>query len=159
MRPGSVCLWDSRTPHGNFPNSSERWRLCQYLGLHPAPTAALQPGLCRTRQEYMRIQLENGRLPPSATETSEARKLAGLEPWEPAELGPEHTMSTLTIRQIGLWDDYPELGPTTKPSMGGNAFRRCWGRPRGFTVAVVVLAAAVGLLAALTPVATGVAAS
>jgi ectoine hydroxylase-related dioxygenase (phytanoyl-CoA dioxygenase family) len=37
MRPGSVCLWDSRTPHGNFPNESGHWRVCQYIGFHPAP--------------------------------------------------------------------------------------------------------------------------
>lgn len=37
MRPGSVCLWDSRTPHGNFPNEGRSWRVCQYVGFHPAP--------------------------------------------------------------------------------------------------------------------------
>eukprot|EP01052_Picozoa_sp_SAG31_P028679 SAG31_NODE_2789_length_5089_cov_4.516433_1_plen_400_part_00 len=115
MRPGSVCLWDSRTPHGNFPNESNQWRLCQYIGLHPAPSPMLQPGLCKTRQDYVRIQAENGRLPKCATETAEARKLIGLELWAPTEAGPDHTMSAMTFKQLGLWDDHPELAPSPPP--------------------------------------------
>lgn len=34
---GSLLLWDSRTPHGNWPNESSQWRMVQYTGMFPAP--------------------------------------------------------------------------------------------------------------------------
>jgi len=37
MRPGSVLMWDSRLPHGNWPNNSSEWRMVQYTGLFPVP--------------------------------------------------------------------------------------------------------------------------
>lgn len=57
----------------------------------------------------MRIQKENNRLPPEATSTQEARKLIGLEQWPKGELGEEHIISALTAKQLGLWNDFPEL--------------------------------------------------
>jgi hypothetical protein len=109
MRAGSACLWDSRTPHGNFPNASQGWRLCQYLGFHPAPHPARQPGLAQTRRDFMRIQHENGRLPAAATATKLKRNLIGLEPWAAAEQGAEHIVSALSAKQLGLWNDFPEM--------------------------------------------------
>jgi len=37
MRPGSLLMWDSRTPHGNFPNESSDFRIVQYTGMFPVP--------------------------------------------------------------------------------------------------------------------------
>jgi len=37
MRKGSILLWDSRTPHGNYPNESSGWRIVQYTGMFPVP--------------------------------------------------------------------------------------------------------------------------
>jgi len=39
MRPGSLVIWDSRTPHGNFPNDSANFRIVQYLTFYPQPSA------------------------------------------------------------------------------------------------------------------------
>lgn len=105
MRAGSVVLWDARTPHGNYPNRSENWRMCQYLGFHPAPSAAAQPGIVATRQDYMRLQHQNERLPPCTTTTPLARKLVGLDPWPTSDEFEQHVLSTFTQRQLGLWDD------------------------------------------------------
>lgn len=68
-----------------------------------------QPGLAQTRQDYMRIQSENNRLPLEATATPHVRKLIGLEQWTDAELGAEHIISAFTAKQLGLWNDFPEL--------------------------------------------------
>lgn len=57
----------------------------------------------------MRIQSENNRLPPEATATRNARKLIGLEQWSDDDLGAEHSISALTAKQLGLWNDFPEL--------------------------------------------------
>jgi len=37
MRSGSLLMWDSRTPHGNFPNESQHFRIVQYTGMFPVP--------------------------------------------------------------------------------------------------------------------------
>eukprot|EP01127_Copromyxa_protea_P009267 TRINITY_DN2168_c0_g1_i2.p1 TRINITY_DN2168_c0_g1~~TRINITY_DN2168_c0_g1_i2.p1 ORF type:complete len:141 (-),score=13.00 TRINITY_DN2168_c0_g1_i2:5-391(-) len=37
MRPGSMVIWDSRLPHGNFPNLSEHFRMVQYITFYPQP--------------------------------------------------------------------------------------------------------------------------
>ena len=75
----------------------------------------LQQGLAQTRRDYMRIQHENSRLPAVATATAEARKLIGLDQWAPGELGAEHIISPLSAKQLGLWNDYPELDATSFP--------------------------------------------
>lgn len=36
MRPGSIVVWDSRLPHGNWPNDDDQFRLVFYLTYHPA---------------------------------------------------------------------------------------------------------------------------
>lgn len=125
MRAGSACLWDSRTPHGNFPNASDKWRLCQYLGLHPAPHPSRQLGLVKTRADFMRLEDENGRLPACAKETQRERRLIGLESYDSAA---EHTISSMTARQLGLWNDFPDLDPDPKddPAFGYDLNEEDW---------------------------------
>ena len=36
MRKGSVCIWDSRLPHGNWPNDDDQFRMVFYLTYFPA---------------------------------------------------------------------------------------------------------------------------
>lgn len=38
-KAGDLVVWDSRLPHGNSRNHSDRWRLCQYLTFFPAVEA------------------------------------------------------------------------------------------------------------------------
>lgn len=99
MRPGSVVLWDARTPHGNYPNESGQWRICQYMGLHPAPTLKQQPDLVAGRREQVEFLVTTDRLPPEACAGSLEVRLLGLEPWRD---GVAHTISEPSIRQIGL---------------------------------------------------------
>lgn len=35
MRQGSVCIWNSRLPHCNFPNDSSQFRACFYVKMFP----------------------------------------------------------------------------------------------------------------------------
>ena len=58
--------WDARTPHGNFPNQSAAWRVCQYIGFHPAPTAA-QADVARCRREDMELLADSGHTPGGRT--------------------------------------------------------------------------------------------
>ena len=36
MRAGSLLIWDSRLPHGNYPNESSQFRMVQYITFFPA---------------------------------------------------------------------------------------------------------------------------
>merc|ERR550525_1053458 len=35
VRAGSLVIWDSKTPHGTFPNDSNRGRMIQYIKMAP----------------------------------------------------------------------------------------------------------------------------
>ncbi|CAF0728421.1 unnamed protein product [Adineta steineri] len=36
VRKGSFVVWDSRLPHGNFPNQNDQFRIVQYIAFEPA---------------------------------------------------------------------------------------------------------------------------
>ncbi|MGH7005784.1 MAG: phytanoyl-CoA dioxygenase family protein, partial [Alphaproteobacteria bacterium] len=88
---GDVIVWDSRLPHGNSRNESDRPRLAFYLHMFPATDAAhravaiesWRSGRCvpewRRRFGYDRIEPW-----PPARLTPLGRKLIGLDPWPPA---------------------------------------------------------------------------
>ncbi|UJR38237.1 hypothetical protein I4U23_030910 [Adineta vaga] len=42
IRKGSLLIWDSRLPHGNFPNNSNRMRIVQYLHMAPVADEAIR---------------------------------------------------------------------------------------------------------------------
>lgn len=106
------------------PNESEGWRLCQYLGFHPAPRMGTQPGVVATRQDYMRLQLENNRLPACVTATQLNRRLSGLEPWPEDNntlfqaMTPPTVLSSYTLDQLGLWDDSTDSSTAHSGSCG-----------------------------------------
>lgn len=104
MRPGSAVLWDSRTPHGNFPNSSPGWRMCQYLGFHPAPTKAHPPAIKNNRQRDMRLLARADAMPTAVVSNALNRRLIGIDFWNPEEQGPHHVLGPHTMSQIGLND-------------------------------------------------------
>lgn len=109
MRPGSAVLWDSRTPHGNFPNTSTGWRLCQYMGFHPAPTSEHDASVMKNRKfEMSNLASDHGgkrerRIPLSMLKTKLYKQMIGLEAWE----GPQkpHVLGEYTLAQIGLRSD------------------------------------------------------
>lgn len=103
MRPGSAVLWDSRTPHGNFPVESDNWRLCQYAGFHPAPTDN-QPGIRKNRETIMANWASYGRLGSQLYDSPTKARLLGFESWG-SEQGATHTISRLSMAQLNLSDD------------------------------------------------------
>ncbi|CAF3729317.1 unnamed protein product [Rotaria sp. Silwood1] len=43
IRKGSLLVWDTRLPHGNYPNNSNQMRIIQYLHMAPIADEALRP--------------------------------------------------------------------------------------------------------------------
>lgn len=73
MRAGSICIWDSRTPHGNWPNEdSDEWRMCFYI------TYFCQPEDEGVRRKWS--QMCSG-LPFVHALTPLGRKLFALDAW------------------------------------------------------------------------------
>lgn len=113
MRPGSAVLWDSRTPHGNFPNTSTSWRMCQYMGFHPAPTPEHNPSIAKNRLADMKNLVSNHggkrepRIPGSVLSSQLHRQLIGLEAWEGDR--KYHPLTDFTLSQIGLREDAHQL--------------------------------------------------
>jgi len=43
IRKGSLCIWDSCTPHGTFPNDSSNFRMIQYIKMCRADDPSVEP--------------------------------------------------------------------------------------------------------------------
>lgn len=43
IRRGDLLVWDSRLPHGNYPNNSNKMRIVQYLHMAPVSDLAIRP--------------------------------------------------------------------------------------------------------------------
>jgi len=76
MRAGSLLVWNSKQPHGNYPNNSDRFRICQYIkmiSVDHVNDENLQRDI-RGMPEY---------LIPKNFEVSElGQKLFGLKKWD-----------------------------------------------------------------------------
>ncbi|CAF1127881.1 unnamed protein product [Adineta ricciae] len=71
IRKGSLLVWDSRLPHGNFPNNSNQMRIVQYLHMAPISDEAIRP-YPLTKEDL-----------PSEFHLSElGEKLYGFKSWE-----------------------------------------------------------------------------
>jgi hypothetical protein len=71
IRKGSLLVWDSRLPHGNFPNNSNGMRIVQYLHMAPVSDAAIRP-----------YPLSKDDLPSNFHLTDLGEKLYGFKSWE-----------------------------------------------------------------------------
>lgn len=71
IRKGSLLVWDSRLPHGNYPNNSNAMRIVQYLHMAPVNDEAIRP-----------YPLVKDDLPPNFQLTDLGNKLYGFQPWE-----------------------------------------------------------------------------
>jgi len=61
MRKGSVCIWNSRLPHCNFPNDNSQFRACFYVKMFPRrvlPTSL--PGFMEARAKALSTSLPEG---------------------------------------------------------------------------------------------------
>jgi hypothetical protein len=73
IRKGSLLIWDSRLPHGNYPNNSNRMRIIQYLHMAPIADEALRP--------FPLVQQD---FPDTFQLTELGEKLYGFASWESA---------------------------------------------------------------------------
>eukprot|EP00466_Bigelowiella_natans_P001758 jgi/Bigna1/89792/estExt_fgenesh1_pg.C_550123 len=79
IRAGSLLVWNSQLPHGNFPNSSERFRMVQYIKMIPVEDPReFQPilGLDDRRLK------KNSFFPNGFTPSDLGARLFGIKPWE-----------------------------------------------------------------------------
>jgi hypothetical protein len=60
VRAGSLIMWDSRQPHQNFPNRSDRFRICQYVKTFPARDEDLPEykQFVKARREYLMEKIQ-----------------------------------------------------------------------------------------------------
>jgi len=75
MRAGSFLIWDSRTPHGNFPNKDNTFRITQYITMFPADDSV---------RASMVVVLKNN-IHTDTPFTDLGKKLLGLEKWSTDE--------------------------------------------------------------------------
>jgi len=72
MPAGSLLIWDGRTPHGNYPNEGNSFRMVQYLTMN-----------CQEEQlREFTARLTRNAVPPSVELTELGKKLTGLEVWK-----------------------------------------------------------------------------
>ncbi len=71
IRKGSLLVWDSRLPHGNFPNNSSGMRIVQYLHMAPVADEAIRP-----------YPLTKDDLPSNFQLTDLGEKLYGFKAWK-----------------------------------------------------------------------------
>ncbi|CAF1628982.1 unnamed protein product [Adineta ricciae] len=71
IRKGSLLVWDTRLPHGNFPNNSNQMRIVQYLHMAPISDEAIRP-----------YPLTKEDLPSEFRLSDLGEKLYGFKSWE-----------------------------------------------------------------------------
>lgn len=75
MRAGSLIVWDSKQPHGNYPNNSDRFRICQYIKMI---------SMEHVEDENLKRDLQGEPLylvPPTFNVSELGQKLFSLKPW------------------------------------------------------------------------------
>jgi len=87
MRKGSILLWDSRLPHGNWPNDSKEFRIVQYTGMYPVPVWENEKTFS-FRKEQINYLLEDDE---TIELTNLGKKISGLVPFTKEEIS-EKTM-------------------------------------------------------------------
>mmetsp|Transcript_10898 Transcript_10898/g.16254 ORF Transcript_10898/g.16254 Transcript_10898/m.16254 type:complete len:397 (+) Transcript_10898:40-1230(+) len=85
MRAGSLLIWDSQLPHGNFPNTSDKFRMVHYIKMIPAedPREFL-PMLAPPTEEKFLKHFEKAKkqwFPEGFEPSPLGRKLLGLDKW------------------------------------------------------------------------------
>lgn len=90
VRKGSFIIWDSRIPHGNFPNNNDQFRIVQYITFEPAKEDNQRE--VKERIEAFRLRSSNSKINeffqefpyPELTELGE--KILGLRNWKTNEI-------------------------------------------------------------------------
>jgi len=77
MKAGSLLVWNSQLPHANFPNTSDEFRMVQYIKMIPEEDPReFQPVM------WMDKFKTSEWFPEGFTPSELGRKLLGLEPWD-----------------------------------------------------------------------------
>lgn len=77
MPKGSLLIWDSRTPHGNYPNDGFEWRMVMYVTMHePLPRPPGRDLAADGYRLYLERQVENFDITPLGA------RLIGLTEWD-----------------------------------------------------------------------------
>ncbi len=76
VRAGSLVVWDSRLPHCNFPNQSDKFRYVQYVKMFPKRRNA--PKFNESRRMLMEAMMRRANFQPSEL----GMKLFGLAEWD-----------------------------------------------------------------------------
>ncbi|CAM4790776.1 unnamed protein product [Rotaria magnacalcarata] len=71
IRKGSLLVWDSRLPHGNYPNNSNHMRIIQYLHMAPITDEALRSLPLKEQDLQETFQL-----------AELGKRLYGFKPWD-----------------------------------------------------------------------------
>jgi len=80
LRKGSILIWDSRLPHGTYPNDSSNFRLIQYINMRLVDDPSVGPAKTVLELE------EYDRYPPKGYEPSSlGKKLLGFAPYSDEE--------------------------------------------------------------------------
>jgi len=87
IRKGSILIWDGRMAHGNFPNSSDKPRLLQYIKYN-AVGQNISSNVCSlmtSSEEELEVLKKIGI-------TELGKKLFGLEKWFPEQVIKENNV-------------------------------------------------------------------
>jgi hypothetical protein len=78
MRAGSLLVWDSQLPHGNFPNQGKDFRMVQYIKMIPVDDAREFLPILGVDDDRLK---EQKWFPPGYEPSALGRKLFGMDPW------------------------------------------------------------------------------
>jgi hypothetical protein len=93
-KAGDLVIWDTRLPHGNGHNTSDRPRLAQYISMHRAPQPPLSEEQEARRQERIRQWREHA--------APRNRTFPGDERWEEERNGATAELTPLGRKLLGL---------------------------------------------------------
>ncbi|OQR85133.1 hypothetical protein THRCLA_10777 [Thraustotheca clavata] len=75
IKAGSLLIWNSQLPHGNFPNESHDFRMVQYIKMIPSSDQEFTPAMQLDRFEASEW------FPEEFTPSTLGKRLLGLEEW------------------------------------------------------------------------------
>jgi len=82
VRKGSFIIWDSRMPHGNYPNDDNTFRMVQYISFLPASE---DQDIIERRQESLRERTQSSYRFKYLEFTELGEKIMGIKSWSQQE--------------------------------------------------------------------------
>jgi len=108
---GSVIVWDSRTPHCNYPNDDHTFRACQYVSYEPIDVAGgdtLETSNSNSdKSTPIRVELNRAKpgMPFPACLTLLGQKVHELVPWSAADALPVESLGpNISVEMQEAWN-------------------------------------------------------